>query len=253
MAGRMLRDVASAIRLLTVLPLGTREGEHAARYFALVGWLFAAVALGIASGAVALGAADGLKAVLTATVIVAAWAVLAGFLHWDGLADSADGLGVRGDAQRRLAVMRDSTIGAFGVAAVVFVAIAQVAAVAVIVESRSWWALAAAPVLGRWGAGVALSLREPARIDGLGARYARRTSALDLAVQTVPVVALIAAPGGQRATIMLAVVLGIAAAWVIPAPFARRLGGITGDVLGATVLLTEAVVLVMGALAGGPL
>ncbi|MDP2299546.1 MAG: adenosylcobinamide-GDP ribazoletransferase, partial [Actinomycetota bacterium] len=132
---RLVADMLTAVRLLTVVPIGRREGEHPARYFPLVGWLFGALAAGIASGAAALDSADGLGALLTAAVIVTAWALLSGFMHLDGLADSADGIGVRGDAKQRLEVMRDSSIGAFGVIAVVLVLVLEVAAIAMIVES----------------------------------------------------------------------------------------------------------------------
>lgn len=239
----------TAVRLLTVVPIGRREGEHPARYFPLVGWLFGALAAGIASGAVALDSADGLGALLTAAVIVAAWALLSGFLHLDGLADSADGLGVRGDAGRRLEVMRDSSIGAFGVVAIALTLVLQVAAIAMIVESRSWWALAAAPVLGRFGAAAALAWRTPASLHGLAARYAERLVAVTVLAMLVPVAALLVVPPDIGRTAVVAA--GVLFALVVPGPFARRLGGITGDVLGATIVLTETAVLVTCALAGG--
>ncbi len=247
----MLRDIATAVRLLTFVPVGKVDGVHPARYFALVGWLFATIALGIASGAVWLGRADGLSALLAAAVVVSVWALLSGFLHWDGLADSADGLGVRGDATRRLEAMRGSTTGAFGVLAVVLVAALQIAAIAVIIESRAWWALGAAPIVGRWGAGMALSLRDPARPDGLAARYAEREAGIGVAVLTLPVLPLMVSAPDACGAHVLALAGALLVALVVPVPFAKRFGGITGDVLGATVLLAETAVLVGGALAGG--
>ncbi len=247
----VVRDIASALRLLTVIPLGAAEGSRPVRYFPLVGWMFAGIAVGIASGAVALGRASGIGAVLVATLIVSAWALTAGFLHWDGLADCADALGVRGDAQRRLAVMRESGIGAFGVVAIVLVAAMQVSAAAVVVESGAWWALGAAPVLGRLSAALALMTRRPARADGLASRYARRESVAGWMALAVPVVALaLVGPVAARA---IALGVSVLVAAVIPGLFARRLGGITGDVLGASVLLVEAFVLTIGALAGSAL
>lgn len=247
----MLRDLATAVRLLTVIPIGTVDGVHPARYFPFVGWLYAALGVGIASGAVWLGRAEGLGALLSGVLVVGAWAALSGFLHWDGLADCADGFGVRGDAARRLEVMRGSTVGAFGVLAIVLVAAVQIASAAMIIESRAWWALGAAPVLGRWAAGAALCLREPARPDGLAARYATRESAVGLLLPTLAVLPLMIVSSEARDAHLAATVLALLVAFVIPAPFIRRFGGITGDVLGATVLLTETVVLVGAALAGG--
>lgn len=242
----MIRDIATAIRLLTILPLGRVEGVHPVRYFSLVGWLYAVVALGIASGATALGLAEGLPALLVAVLIVSVWAGLSGFLHWDGLADSADGLGVRGDAARRLEVMRGSTVGAFGVTAVVLVAALQIASVAVILESGSWWALGAAPVVGRWAAGVALSVRRPARETGLAARYASAGGSSALLAQTIPVLPLLVSAPDGRVSVIAATVASLLAGLFLPGPFIRRFGGITGDVLGAVILLAETIVLLVG-------
>lgn len=247
----MIRDLATAVRLLTIVPLGRVDGVHPGRYFAVVGWIYATVALGIASGAAWLGRDQGLSAVLVAVVIVVAWTALSGFLHLDGLADSADGFGVRGDAARRQEVMHDSTVGAFGVAAIVLVLLAEVVSIAIVVESGAWWALGAAPVLGRWGAGMALGLREPARESGLGARYAHRETGLGIALQTLPVLPLMFTVPEARHPFVAATVAGILVAFFLPGPFVKRFGGINGDVLGAVILLTEVFVLLLGAIAGG--
>lgn len=249
----MLRDVLTAFRLLTVIPVGRTEGTGASRYFPLVGYLFGGVSLVLAWGAAWMGLSEGTGALLTATVIVSGGALLSGLLHWDGLADCADGLGVRGGRERALAAMKASGIGAFGVAAVVFVSIMQIAAVAVIVESGSLWTLAAAPVLGRLSASFALGLREPARSDGLGARYAGRVSAAALVLLVVQVLPLVGWTGRQEPALTLATFGGVLVAFFVPEPFVRRFGGVTGDVLGASILLTETVVLLLGAFAGGPL
>lgn len=249
----MLRDLATAIRLLTVLPVGAVDGVHPGRYFALIGWAYATVGLGIASGAAWLNRDQGLAAVLVAVLIVAAWTALSGFLHMDGLADCADGLGVRGDAARRLEVMHDSTVGAFGVTAIVLVVAAEIASIAIIVESGAWWALGAAPVLGRWGAGMALGLREPARDTGLAARYAHRETGLGIAVQTLPVLPLLLAVPEARHPFVAATILGVLFAFFVPGPFIKRFGGINGDVLGAVIVLTELFVLLVGAIVGGAL
>ena len=108
----MLADLLTAVRLLTVVPLGRVEGGRALRFFPLVGWMYGGLWLGIAWVAREAGLADGLGALLAGTIAVVASGMLSGLMHWDGLADCADGMGVRGDAARRLEVMRSSTIGA---------------------------------------------------------------------------------------------------------------------------------------------
>jgi adenosylcobinamide-GDP ribazoletransferase len=246
---RAAADILTALRLLTIVPLGHTEGTRPVRFFTWIGWVFAVVALGVASAAVWVDRAQGLYALLTAVMIVTAWGLLSGLLHWDGLADSVDALGVRGDATRRLAVMRESGVGAFGVTAVVFVALTQVTSVAAIVESGTWWALGAAPVLGRLAAAVALAGRIPARPDGLAARYGGRESLPRLLLLTLPLVPLVVFPASpwRLALVVAAVIVGAA----VPGLFTRRLGGITGDVVGATVLLTETFVLLVAAVLGG--
>ena len=241
--------MGAALSLLTIVPARAAEGSRPVRWFPAVGWLYGAVALGIASGAVGLDRADGLTALLAGVAIVGAWALLSGFLHWDGLADAADGMGARGDTASRLAVMRDSSTGAFGVVAVVLVLLVQVVAVAIIVESRSWWALAAAPVLGRFGAAAALIQTKPARPNGLAARYAGHESFPGVLVVVVTLVPLLLFPFDHAR--FVASLGGVVATQFVPVPFVRRFGGITGDVLGATILLTETVVLVWGALVDG--
>jgi adenosylcobinamide-GDP ribazoletransferase len=244
----VLRDIGSAVRLLTVLPLPGDEGRRPVSWFPLVGWLFVGAGMALVWIARTAARAEGLSALLVSALVVALWAALSGALHWDGLADVADGMGVRGDAEKRLAVMRDSTVGAFGVVAVVLVALVQVAALGAAIEAGSCWALGA-PVIGRFGAAAALWLRRPARHDGLGARYAGTASfggTLLLVAPLVPLVAL--APSLPRAAGLL---VSCAAALLVPGLFTRRLSGMTGDVLGATVVLTETVVLVIAAFAGG--
>lgn len=248
-----MTGLLSAVRLLTVIPLGHREGGRAVGFFPLVGWLFAGLWIGLAWGARMLGADEGMQALLSAALLVLASGLLSGFLHWDGLADCADAIGVRGDALRRLAVMRSSTVGAFGVAAIVFAAILQVAAIAVILPGDSWWGLAAAPVLGRTGATFALGLRDPARPDGLGARYSSRLAVAGLAVAALPVLPLLVWRADSYAALTIATVIGLVVALLAPEPFVRRLGGVTGDVAGATILITETAVLVVAAFAGGAL
>ena len=249
----MIASALSALRLLTVLPLGRKEGERPVRFFPLVGWLYSGLWLALAWAARVIGADEGSAALLTAAVMVVGSGLLSGFLHWDGLADCADGIGVRGDAARRLEVMRTSTIGAFGVTAIVFTALVQVAAIAVVLESDAWWGLAAAPVLGRMGATFALGLRGPARRDGLGARYASPLSAGGLLVAALPVLPLLGWSPGSHTALTSATAAGLLVAFFVPQPFVRRFGGITGDVAGATILLTETAVLVIAALAHGAL
>ncbi len=246
---RFLRDIATALRVLTILPLPGGVGDRPARWFSWVGLLFGALGVGLASAAAWAGADDGPAALLVGAIVVCSWAVLSRLLHWDGLADTADALGARGDVDARLAVMRDSRTGAFGVAAIGLGLLLQTLAAGVIIDSGSWWALGAAPVLGRWAAAMALSQHRAARPEGLAASLARRESVQGAFVAALPLVALMAVrQAPERVAIVVGgVVVAVVSAWWL----ARRFGGVTGDVLGAVIVVVETAVLVAGALVGG--
>ena len=232
-------EARAAVGLLTIVPVGRRKlraGSEpgAALWFPLVGGLVgvvAAAAYGL--GEALLGSLYGAALALTVS------AILSGGLHHDGLADSADALGVRGDRARRLDVMRDPGIGAFGALALVAFALLATAAVARLSPPHAAGALIAGHALGRWAALAQLTLVVPARAEGLGAAFSAGRPALAIGTVVAAVVALAAA--GLAAG--LCALAGAAIAAAAMALVARRFaGGRTGDTLGAAVLVTELVV-----------
>lgn len=213
------------------------------------------VALGLVSGLpLLLGDPTGPMRLLTAVLAVALAAWLTRGLHWDGLADLADGLGSGADRRRALAIMRQSDIGPFGVLTLALTVLIQVAALASLPAGRpavAGWVLALA--MGRLAiALVAGPWSHPARPDGLGAMVAGsvRGGSLVLAAATSGVVLAVAVfvlaihPLAQLVVVPVATVL---VALVITR-LAGRLGGITGDVLGASAESAVAAVLVVLAL-----
>jgi adenosylcobinamide-GDP ribazoletransferase len=199
--------------------------------------------VGLVLGSVAAGVGLGLRALggpvlLAAVGTVATTAILTRGLHLDGLADTADGLGSFADRETSLAIMRKPDIGPFGVVAVVLVLLAQVASAAAILQRP---ALAAATsVIAAVAAGrvaIALGCRRgvpPARPDGLGAIVAGTVPPLVgvLAALAVAAVAVPAVPGRPWQG-PLAVALAVPAVLALLRHATRRLGGVTGDVLGA--------------------
>ncbi len=244
----VLADIAAAFRLLSRVPMPGEEGRRPLGWFGFVGLAFGAVGAGIAIGAVRFGLVSDVESLLVAVLVVGAWGALSGFMHWDGLADTADGAGVRGDAARRLAVMRDSTVGAYGVAAIALVMLLEVVAVATLVSRASFWPLIVAPVAGRAAAGLALVFLRAARSDGLGARYASGRAPGVVVMLTLPSIGVFAARPGIAHAACLAVATGIVL--VVTRWSARLLGGITGDVSGALVLAVEVGVLATAAIGG---
>jgi adenosylcobinamide-GDP ribazoletransferase len=198
---------------------------------------YVGLALGLAVGGVGLGArALGASPLLAAVLVIGSGAALTRGLHLDGLADTADGLGSYRDAAAALEIMRKPDVGPFGVAVLVLVLLAQVAAAAQVL-TRPWLpalaTIATATAAGRLGIALACSRRIPAaRSEGLGATVASTVGAPALAAGALVVAApsLLTAPWWLGP---LAVGTGLAAGTALLLHAVRRLGGVTGDVLGA--------------------
>lgn len=165
--------------------------------------------------------------------------VISGALHQDALADTADGLGVRGDRARRLAAMRDSATGAFGVLALIGWALLLFSTLESLTAIHALRALIAACAAGRLAALLHAAGAPPARQDGLGAglRITPMRAAIGALIALVVTVAAAGIPGGLVSAGACGVVSGVSAA------LARRtLGGSTGDTIGAAVAVTEVAV-----------
>jgi adenosylcobinamide-GDP ribazoletransferase len=254
-----------AVTLLTVVPLpaartaGARPASEAPPALAVPSRRVAGAAMcwapvvGLAAGGVAAGVLwlaghPGRTGPLLAAVLaVAALAGLTGGLHLDGLADFADGLGSRRPAEGALAIMKQSDIGPFGVLALVLVLLVQVAALArADVAGRGAVAVVAAAVTARLTLTVACRRGVPAaRGSGLGALVAGSVRPAAAALLAAAGVAAAAAFGWIFA---IAVLAGLVSSLLVTALAVRRLGGITGDVLGAAAELAAAVCLLVTAL-----
>lgn len=235
----------AALAFLTPFGGAATPSRRAMGWFPLVG-----VVIGLAVGGVWWGATRLFPAVVAAAVAVGADAAFTGALHLDGLADSADGLLPPMSRERRLAVMRDPAVGAFGVVTVAVVLLLRVTALAslrptVLVVAALWGTSRAAMVV--------MSRALPyARGEGLasaflgddGADGVRRHGGGDPTVVLVGVglalcVGLAVAGRGLHGLVAVAAAAGGCA---LVALLARaRLGGFTGDVLGAAGVVGETV------------
>jgi adenosylcobinamide-GDP ribazoletransferase len=234
--GAWRSELARAAAFLTRLPVRGDGGRlaDAAWAFPLVG-----AGLGLAAGVVfALGAALGLGPWPAALLAVATGIVLTGALHEDGLADAADGLGARGGPAERLAAMRDSHAGVFGILALILVVLGRVALVADLDGGLTVaGALMASGAVGRAAMAAVMQAVPPARPEGLSAA-AGRPSANGAAIALGLGAAAALVGAGPLAAIAGLIVAG-AAAWGVARLARRLLGGQTGDVLGATQQLAE--------------
>jgi adenosylcobinamide-GDP ribazoletransferase len=203
---------------------------------------------GAAAGVLWLADREGHTGSLLAAVLaIATLAALTGGLHLDGLADLADGLGSRRPAAGALEIMKKSDIGPFGVAALVLTLLVQIAALARAESAgRGLIAVVAAAVTARLAMAGACRRGVPAaRGSGLGALVAGSVHPAVLAPLVVAAVGGAAALGPRYA---IAVGVGLAASAGLTALAVRRLGGITGDVLGAVAETTTAVCLLVTAI-----
>lgn len=228
----------AALGFLTVLGGATRPDGRGPGWFGAVGAL-----VGLAVGGVWWGADRIWTPVLAATVAVATDAALTGMLHLDGLADTADGLLPPIERERRLAVMATPDVGAFGVAAVVVVLVARVAALA---ETAPDPLLVAGLWAGARAAMAVTMARVPyARTRGAASGFAPRGAGAGGASLVVAGAAVVVALGGWAGVATAAALVAGFGAVVVVA--VRRLGGYTGDVLGAAGVVGETLGLVVAA------
>jgi adenosylcobinamide-GDP ribazoletransferase len=244
--GRALPGLVLAVRFLTIVPVPGPEATGAGA-LGRAAWWFPVVGLGLGAS---LAVADRALAwlfppLLGALLVVSLWKVLTGGIHLDGLADCLDGL-AGGDVSQRLAIMRDSRIGVYGAAGLIVVFLSSLVALAELPSSGRPAVLVLAPVAGRIApllAGTVLRAATPA--SGMGGEFVGSLPRSAGPTLAAAVLALAGVFVGVWA--MAAVALGLGAAVFGSALVARRLGGITGDGLGASVELGELGVLLAAA------
>lgn len=246
-----------AVTTFTVLPVRPGRVDRSAAAVAMA----VAPLVGAGLGCCLAGALLGLSYVGTPTLVAAA--VMIGLaaavtrgLHLDGLADTVDALGSHRGAAAALEIMRRPDIGPFGVVALVVVLLVQTSAVAAVTADRAWPAVLAtvvtATAAGRLAVTWACRRGVPAaRPDGLGALVAGTQGRLATLAGTVAVAAVaVAAVPGRPWQGPLVVLLG-ALVWLgLLRHLVRRLGGVTGDVLGYGVEITT-VAAYLGMVIGG--
>jgi adenosylcobinamide-GDP ribazoletransferase len=237
-----LRSLRAAVSFLTVLPVANEDGSPGERlgraFFPAIGAL-----IGLVAGATFAVLGSVTTPLLAAASAVAVLCVLTGAIHLDGLADSADGLLGRGDAARRLEVMRDPRLGTYGVTAIALVLILELAAIASMWPARGLAALVIAGAVSRLVVLWVIVLVPYVRERGLGvAVWDPEHRGLDLAFGSLSAL-LACALDWRRAAVALPLA-GLAAVGVALLA-RRRVGGATGDVYGATVELSQLAVLLV--------
>jgi adenosylcobinamide-GDP ribazoletransferase len=235
-----VRSFLAAMAFLTRFPVprsSTFEANDVARsagWFPLVG-----VLLGSIYSLAATLLRNHLPIEVVAVLVVLLDALCTGALHFDGLADSADGFGGGKGSEDILRIMRDHAIGSYGGTALVLAVALKVTAIAALLKQSHWVAaLILTPALGRWSmlllAGSLPYARSSASvIKGMGKR--------SLFWGTGLIMASLAAAMSVRAWIALGAVMIISSGFGLYCR--RRIAGITGDTLGANLELCESIAL----------
>lgn len=233
---RAISGIAGALRLLTRLPMPVSDaipGPGAAWAWPLAGAVVGSLAALV--GVLALPLGPGIAAGL----VLGAQAMMTGAMHEDGLADTVDGFWGGWDRARRLEIMKDSHIGTYGVMALIVVSLIRWSAVSALLAAGAWWAVVVVAALSRVPMTVLMAILPNARGAGLSQSVGR-------VPRPVAGVAVLIGAG-------FALSLGTAGIWAIVAvavasaalaAVARaKIGGQTGDILGASQQLAEAAAL----------
>ena len=249
---RIFKRLLAAFAFLTICPmprgLEMDEGDigRSRAFFPVVGLAVGAVNICIV---LLLGR---ITPLIAAAVLVAAGVLLTRGLHIDGLADLFDALGGGKTRERALEIMRDSSIGAFGAAAVVLTLLLKYAAVSTFLMSAAFhsgfsaWedphryaVLVIPPVVGRWCMVWLIQFFPYAREKGKGTAFKERRNLPDLLSAGAIAACVCSIFSGTAGVLVMAA--ATLAAHIFGAAVSRRLGGLTGDVYGAAYEIAETV------------
>lgn len=241
---RALHDVIAAFGLLTRLPLPAitvPPSPRAAWAWPVVGAAVGALAATAASAALALGLPPGVAAALALLTA----ALLTGGLHEDGLSDTADGLLGGQTRERRLEIMKDSRIGSHGALALLLVTLIRWSALATLIGAgHHWAALIAAGALSRAPMAVLIAALPNARGTGLSHHTGKPPRRAVFSALALAALVVLLATGGHAPVLLLGAALTTA---LLARAAKARIGGQTGDILGASQQLAEAAILALAA------
>ena len=242
-----MRSLIIAIQFLTRIPvpvigdISEREVGRSLLYYPLVGLLIGLLLYAL-NGMLA-NAGESLQAAL----VLAAWVLITGALHLDGLADSADAwLGGLGDKERTMMIMKDPRSGPAAIVLIVLLLLIKFAALEAIIADDNGWLLILAPLLARTALPVLFQTTPYVRAGGLGSAMSEYVSSLEgILLPLLISFAVIILMGWSGLWIIIAVMISF---MLLRGMMIKRLEGTTGDTAGALLEVIEAVVLVVAAL-----
>lgn len=228
-----LHDLRVAVGFLTRVPVGdvsyggqrTINMASAVPWFAIVG-----ASVGLAVGGTYFGLAQLVAPFVAAAIAVGLGLLVTGAFHHDGLADMADAFGGGWTVEQRFEILKDSRLGTYGTCALGIALLTEVGLLASLGPGDGLRALVAAHALGRTAA-QAVMIVAPVAGDGLGAAYTQELSTLRVGVGAA--IGLAIAATVSPVLVIWPVLGAVAASSVIVFLSIRKIGGVTGDVLGA--------------------
>lgn len=241
----IMDDLFRAFSLLTRLPMPQVEDDNDKGYARCV-WAYPLIGavIGAFSALVWFGGQfAGLGLSLSAGLVIAVQLLLTGAMHEDGIADFADGVGGGQDRERRLAIMRDSRIGTFGVVALIVIIGLRWSAITSLGLHMVLAGLICSALIGRLVMAVLPGILAPAREEGLGMLVAGPSIKSLLVALLISAAVLFLHLSSLIA--MVSIIAAIVAAGWIAMLAKRSIGGYTGDVLGAAGLAAETAALLV--------
>lgn len=239
-----MKSFFCALGFLTRLPVPARYRFEAVDLgrsmaaFPLVGFLLGVI-LVIADRLLSSFLPDGLTNILLLTLL----ALMTGGLHIDGFMDTLDGLAGGKDRESILEIMRDSRVGALGVVGIVLLLLIKWEALNVLPPEMKQGALLVMPVAGRGGQVLLAYLSPYARSEGLGRPFVGSLTGGGLAVALLSTVVIAAWAVGWYGIFI--VIMTSLLTWLWSGWFVKRIGGVTGDVIGALNEVLEVMVLLV--------
>lgn len=249
--------LASAFRTLTIIPVSGKDSRKQATmlfWFPVVGLVLGGLSWGLAR--LVLLSPSSFSYLVSGALVTVLLAWLTRGFHLDGLADMADGFGGGWTKERTLEIMKDSHVGAFGVIALVLLLATKVCAIAAIcatarIDSDALLWLLMVPILSRMLLAVQTAVNRYARpVPGTAGILVRESrwyhGVVACLVTVVPMV--LSLPENLLIPYLVVLGTGVLTTLYVGIKSRRRLGGVTGDILGATCELSETSMLVVAAL-----
>ena len=228
-----------ALQFLTTFPVqlkampSKQQNGQSVLFYPLVGLIIGAILFGIAM------LLQAVPAILSASIILVLWIWLTGGLHLDGLADTADAwVGGFGDAERTLKIMKDPACGPIGVLSLIIICLLKWSALYLLIQKQLYSALVLFPVLGRLAPMFLFLTTDYVREKGLGssmASYIPKKLALAIMLSVVISSLYFSVLG------CIASLVTILSLLYLRRKFKQRIGGITGDTVGASIEICECV------------